>query len=127
MAYLLDTNILLRILSGDNAHPPSVEAVDRLKERGERLHFAPQNAAEFWNTATRPKNKNGFGLSPDEAETYLTEAEVLFDVLPDVPPIYPRWRRLVREAGVSGVQVHDARLVHAGGSGKGIQATSGRP
>ena len=85
--------------------------MDRLKERGERLHFAPQTAAEFCNTATRPKNKNGFGLSLDEAETYLMEAEVLFDVLPDVPQVYPRWRQQVREVGVSGVQVHDARLV----------------
>ena len=25
--------------------------------------------------------------------------------------MYPHWRRLVREAEVSGVQVHDARLV----------------
>jgi hypothetical protein len=33
--------------------------------------------------------------------------------LPDAPSLYPEWRRLVVAYGVSGVQVHDARLVAA--------------
>jgi predicted nucleic acid-binding protein len=31
-------------------------------------------------------------------------------LLPDTPDIYPEWRRLVLAIGVSGRQVHDARL-----------------
>src|SRR5262245_22504444 len=33
--------------------------------------------------------------------------------LPDVPAVYPQWRQLVVAFGVSGVQVHDVRLVAA--------------
>jgi predicted nucleic acid-binding protein len=32
-------------------------------------------------------------------------------VLPASPHVYPQWRRLVVQFGVSGVQVHDAHLV----------------
>ena len=33
--------------------------------------------------------------------------------MPDVPAVFLEWRRLVVTFGVSGVQVHDARLVAA--------------
>ncbi len=48
-----------------------------------------QNMAEFWNTSTRPVERNGFGLSVDTTE------------------------RIVLQHRVSGVQVHDARLAAA--------------
>ncbi|MGI9175816.1 MAG: type II toxin-antitoxin system VapC family toxin [Rhodothermales bacterium] len=112
MPYLLDTNILLRLFAEDDPRYEEVKvAVDRLRERGEMLSFAPQNAAEFWNVATRPVERNGFGYTPSEADSLLTSAEQIAPPLPDVPAMYTHWRRLVREAGVSGVQVHDARLV----------------
>jgi predicted nucleic acid-binding protein len=37
--------------------------------------------------------------------------ERLLPMLADAPGIYPVWRRLVVAYGVSGVKVHDARLV----------------
>lgn len=112
MTYLLDTNILLRLFEqAGPAHLAAQTAVDRLKRSGEVLHMAPQNAAEFWNVATRPLQKNGFGLTPAEADILLTEAEQLFPLVPETPALYPAWRALVRTVGVSGVQVHDARLV----------------
>lgn len=112
MAYLLDTNILLRLLDNNSPHDATVfAAVDMLKEQGERLYFAPQNAAELWNVVTRPIDKNGLGLSTDRAGALLTEIEQLFELLLDTPSIYPAWRSLVQTAKVAGVQVHDARLV----------------
>jgi predicted nucleic acid-binding protein len=36
--------------------------------------------------------------------------ESLFRLAPDTPDIYPTWRQIVASVGVSGVQVHDARL-----------------
>jgi len=112
MAYLLDTNILLRLFDKKSpAHSTVQAAVDRLKAQGKALHFAPQNAAEFWNVATRPLDKNGLGLTPAEADPLLSEVERLFTLLPETPALYPAWRLLVRSVGVSGVQVHDARLV----------------
>ncbi|MBU4273561.1 MAG: hypothetical protein KKE86_05215 [Planctomycetes bacterium] len=39
--------------------------------------------------------------------------ERLFTLLPDRPEIHAEWRNLVVDCAVSGVQVHDARLVAA--------------
>ena len=61
--------------------------------------------------ATRPAARNGFGLTPAEAEWQLRLAERVFPLLADSPAVYPEWRRLVVAYGVSGVKVHDARLV----------------
>ena len=88
-------------------------AVRILRAEGHRLRATPQNCVEFWNVATRPTDKNGLGLEPADADRLLRLVERLFPVLPDVPAVYPQWRQLVVECGVSGVQVHDARLVAA--------------
>jgi predicted nucleic acid-binding protein len=34
-----------------------------------------------------------------------------FPILPDVPSIYPEWRRLTNTFKVMGIQVHDAHIV----------------
>ena len=112
MACLLDTNILLRYLHRtDPAHARVQAAVNHLRDTGETLCIAPQNGVECWNVATRPVNRNGFGLSPAQAERMLDLLEQLFSMLPETPALYPAWRTLVVAAQVSGVQVHDARLV----------------
>jgi predicted nucleic acid-binding protein len=112
--YLVDTNVLLRF--ADRAHPlhPRVRAAVRtLRAEGHSLRATPQNCVEFWNVATRPADKNGLGLVPAEADRLLRLVERLFPVLPDVPAVYRQWRQLVVLFDVSGVQVHDARLVAA--------------
>jgi len=48
---------------------------------------------------------------PLEADRILQHLERLFPLLPDSANVYPVWRRLVVDYDVSGVQVHDARLV----------------
>jgi len=117
--YLVDTNVLLRFVA--RAHPLHQivrTAVRKLRASGHKLRVTPQNFVEFWNVATRPAARNGFGLTPVEADRLLRLAERLFPLLPDSPVVYPQWRRLVVTFlvvtfGVSGVQVHDARLVAA--------------
>jgi len=84
-----------------------------IRHRGDRLFACTQNFVEFWNVATRPATRNGFGLTPAEADRRLSILEHLFYLLPDSPDVYSEWRRLVVSFGVSGVQVHDARLVVA--------------
>ena len=114
MIYLVDTNILLRF--GDRTHPlhSRVRAAVRiLRAEGHRLRATPQNCVEFWNVATRPTDKNGLGLEPADADRLLRFVERLFPMLQDVPAVYPQWRQLVVAFGVSGVQVHDARLAAA--------------
>ncbi len=112
MIYLIDTNVLLRVLHSTNTSSPIAEAVVRkLLSNGHELHATTQNFIEFWNVSTHPINKNGMGLSPANAIGLLLKAERLFPLLPDLPAVYAEWRELVVNYGVSGVQVHDARLV----------------
>jgi predicted nucleic acid-binding protein len=112
MAYLIDTNCLLRWAQRLHALNPVVQAaLDVLQQRGERVCVTPQNFIEFWNVATRPADRNGIGLTPAEADQELTRLESLLLLAPDTPAIYGVWRQLVTAVGVSGVQVHDARLV----------------
>jgi predicted nucleic acid-binding protein len=114
MNYLVDTNILLRLMDRMHAQHAVVRtAVRKLRMRGDHLHVTTQNFVEFWNVATRPATRNGFGLMPHDAEQRLRILERLFPLLPDSPGIYPEWRRLTVTFDVRGVQVHDARLVAA--------------
>ena len=55
----------------------------------------------------------GCGVEPGHPDRLLRLVERLFPMLPDVPAVYLQWRQLVVTFGVSGVQVHDARLVAA--------------
>jgi predicted nucleic acid-binding protein len=114
LLYLADTNILLRLLkSNDPEYWLVRRAVHTLKAHGERLCYVPQNILEFWNVCTRPPGRNGFGLSPREADERAQRVERAFTLLPDNELIHPEWRRLVLAHAVSGAQVHDARLVAA--------------
>ena len=114
MEYLVDTNVLLRFADRNHPlHPILRAAVRKLRLDGHKLQVTPQNCVEFWNVATRPTTRNGFGLTPAEADRLLRLIERLFPLLPDVPTVYSEWRRLVIAFSVSGVQVHDARLVAA--------------
>jgi predicted nucleic acid-binding protein len=103
MEHLADTNILIRRI--DRAHAQQVEAttaVRALLRSGERVCVAPQNMIEFWNVCTRPLERNGLGLSPAEADREVSRLEGILTLLPDVPAIYPEWRRLVVAHWVSG-------------------------
>lgn len=114
MRYVVDTNTLLRVV--DRRQPLSLvlrSGLRRLRRSGDQLYVTPQNCVEFWNVATRPTTRNGFGFAPTDADRLLRLVERLFPLLPDGPAGYPQWRQLVVRFGVSGVQVHDARLVAA--------------
>ncbi len=111
MDYLLDTNILLRYTNqSDPSYITVRSAIGCLIVEGHTLQTTPQNLVEFWNVLSRPESKNGFGLSLERVNHFLRLIETTFPVLPDSPAVYPTWRRLVNQFGVSGVQVHDARL-----------------
>jgi predicted nucleic acid-binding protein len=112
MKVLLDSNVLLRW--NIRAAPQSqlvIRAIDRLIARGVDLCYTSQNLGEFWNVLTRPLDRNGFGLTPAEAEQRAERIEDRVELLPDNPTVHLVWRRLLIDCRVSGVQVHDARLV----------------
>lgn len=109
-----DTNILLR--SAEPAHPTHLQAVNAVKTilaNGDRVCLIPQNLIEFWNVATRPVDKNGFGWSPAKTDVEISRIESLLTVLPDTQAIYREWRKIVLDNAVLGKQVHDARIVAA--------------
>lgn len=112
--YLADTNILLRWpRPADPLYSAAQQSVKILQQQGDELYVTPQNFIEFWGVATRPASVNGLGMTLAEADAEITQLKQLFLFAPDDPAIYPEWRRLVTAIGVSGAQVHDARLVAA--------------
>ena len=114
MIYLTDTNVLLGATHRADARYSIVQAaVHKLWANGHELQTVSQNFSEFWNVSTRPTDRNGFGLTPYETDDLLRGLEQSFPLLPDSPDMYSEWRRLVVNYSVSGVQVHDARLVAA--------------
>ena len=112
MTIAADANALLRFFQRSHPQHSVVRgAVRRLRESGEDVCILPQNVVEYWNVATRPSSaRGGFGLTLREAEQQTRTMERLFRLLPDTPDIHTEWRRLVVAFGVSGVQVHDARI-----------------
>ncbi len=112
MSYLVETPLLLRLANpSDVLYPVADAAIAGLQTRGESLHIAPQNLVEFRNGATRPVEANGLGLAPSDVEAQAEAFEQKFLLLPETPDIYPAWKASVKAAGVTGKQVHDARLV----------------
>lgn len=113
-AYLLDTNILLRLSKRDSPEFPLIRsALKTLRSQGAPLCYTAQNIVEFWNVSTRPVDRNGHGLSIFEADEEVRRIEHVFSLLPDNDAIYREWRSIVVTHSVSGVQVHDAHLVAA--------------
>lgn len=88
-------------------------AIRNLGAMGAVSCFTAQNLGEFWNVLTRPANRNGYGLSPAEANIRAATIEANFRLIVDNLDVYNEWRRLLVDYNVSGVQVHDARLVAA--------------
>jgi predicted nucleic acid-binding protein len=111
MRVLVDTNILLR--SAQPNHPlcsQATHAVSKLIRQQDAVFFCAQNIAEFWNVATRPADRNGLGLSPEEVQQEVSNIEKTLTPLPDVPAIYGAWKQIVAAHKVEGVRVYDARL-----------------
>ena len=110
-ACLLDSNILLRMSRRSDPNYSVIrEALLVFRGENSRLCYTSQTLGEFWNASTRPLDKNGFGLSIAKTEAIAREIERDFEFLPDSQMVHDRWRGLLVEHEVKGVQVHDARL-----------------
>jgi predicted nucleic acid-binding protein len=111
----VDTNVLVGAIQTFDPllRLAARRAVKSLYRQGEQLLCFPQNLVEFWNASTRPASGNGLGFSPEQAARYVDRFQTLLRLLPETPEIFPTWRKLVLEHRVSGIQVHDARIVAA--------------
>jgi len=94
-------------------HLTALGSLEKLLANDDAVYVPPQNIVEFWNVCTRPAAVNGLGLSAAEAHAETSRLEALLTLLPEIPAIYPEWRRLVVLHSVAGAQVHDARIVAA--------------
>jgi predicted nucleic acid-binding protein len=111
-SWLVDTNVLLRLVQPDSPEYGTIRrCTDVLWAHGAELFYTFQNLAEFWNVCTRPAERNGFGFSVEETDERANLIESKFTLAADSEATYREWRRIVVLDGVSGIQVHDARLV----------------
>ncbi|WP_228059252.1 type II toxin-antitoxin system VapC family toxin [Nostoc sp. LEGE 06077] len=112
---MADTNILLRFVSpSDPNHILVCDAISSLLQKGEEICYTSQIMGEFWNVCTRPTTaRSGFGLSIEDTDQRAQVIERYFTFLPDSAAVHIQWRRLVVDYRVSGVKVHDTRLVAA--------------
>jgi predicted nucleic acid-binding protein len=111
----VDTNVLVGAIQtfDPQLRAAARHAVKSLYRQGEQLLCFSQNLVEFWNASTRPANANGLGFAPEQAARYVDRFQTLLRLLPETPEIFPTWRKLVLDHRVSGIQVHDARIVAA--------------
>jgi predicted nucleic acid-binding protein len=110
--FLVDSNVLLRwVKPDDRDYPAILSATDAILRREGVLCYTSQNLAEFWNACTRPVDRNGYGLSPQETDRRARLFEEKLRLLPDSLVVHEEWRKLLVTHTVSGVQVHDAHLV----------------
>lgn len=114
MSYLVDTNVLLRLInSHDPQYAQAQNAINRLLQQDVELNIVPQNLFEFWVVATRPANVNGLGLTVEEATHEMALLKRLFAIKAGSPLILTVWENLVVKYQVKGKQGHDTRLVAA--------------
>jgi len=112
--YLIDSNILIRWVQPEHPDFQAVrQAIQHLEDSEDTPCYTSQNIGEFWNVLTRPSDRNGYGLSPEGALIRTEMLEAKFSLLPDSIAVHTEWRKLLVSHNVSGIQVHDARLVAA--------------
>jgi len=82
--YLVDSNILIRVVQrADPSFATVAASVRKLERKQAVLCYTSQNLGEFWSVLTRPANRNGYGLTPEEANLRSGEVETRFRLLPD--------------------------------------------
>src|SRR3954468_1589931 len=113
MVYLIDTGVLLRLFDRSDLNCRTIrKALWNGRRAGHGFTVSVQNVAEFWNVSTRPISaRGGYGLTVLEVDQRLRVIERACAVVADSANLYSFWRRLIISHGVTGVQVHDARIV----------------
>lgn len=113
MAWMIDTNVFLRIARrNDPDRQIALDAIQFLRANNEILCYTTQVLVEFWNVCTRPTTaRGGLGLALQTTERKTRLIEKRFHLLTESGATHQEWRRLVSAHFVQGVQVHDAMLV----------------
>lgn len=111
-AYLLDTNILLRMSDGNSpVNLLAGRATANLLQQGHSVYITSQNLVEFWAVATRPLAVNGLGWSIEQTYAEVEQLLNQFPLLEETQQVFTNWLNYVSTNKVMGKRVHDARLV----------------
>lgn len=114
MIFLVDTNVLLRLVQQeDRMYAEARRATITLLRQQHELSIIAQNLIEFWAVATRAQANNGLALTIADTAAHIKTFQQAFMLLSDTPDIFSEWQRLVELHKVKGRQAHDARLVAA--------------
>ena len=109
---LIDSNVLIRSSAPRREQHPILEkAIGKLLADEEVLVVSSQSIYEFWSVMTRPREQNGFGLSPREARAEIDQLRLSFFRAEDPANLCDIWLDLVTVNEVKGKMGHDARLV----------------
>lgn len=113
MSVLLDTGVLLRVfVKADPAHGAICRAIRHFGRSSEEMVTSFQNLAEFCNVSTRPvATRGGYGITIVKAGLRATAVERLCRLIFEDKHSYALWRRLITRYNLSGVAMHDARLI----------------
>jgi hypothetical protein len=94
--YLVDSNVLLRWVKPNHRdYPLIVSATDAILRHDGILCYTSQNVGEFWSACTRPVDRNGYGLTPQETDRLAKTFEEKLRLLPDSLAVHEEWRRLL--------------------------------
>ncbi len=113
--WLADSNVWLRSSEpGHIMYPSATQAVKTILEEDD-IYLVPQTMNEFWRVVTAPldKQRGGFGWDVEEADRKVRQLEFDFPMKYDNAEVYRKWREVVLAFGVTGIKVHDTRLVAA--------------
>ena len=111
-SYLLDTNILLRLLDSQSAsHEMAADSVQTLLDQGHSCCICPQVLIEFWAVATRPVSANGLGWGFPRTRREIRNMLGYFRLLPEPTGVLEAWRQIMETRPVIGKRAHDVRLL----------------
>ena len=109
--YLLDTNIILRFTDTDSAEYDLINnTILKILVAGGQCFITSQVITEFWVVATRPTTVNGLGWTVEKTEQAVEMLINQFDLLEEIPAIFPQWLSLVKSYKISGKRAHDLRI-----------------
>ncbi len=108
---MLDTNIILRFTDTDSAEYDLINnAISQILVEGGQCFITSQIITEFWVVATRPMTVNGLGWTVEKTEQAVQMLINQFDLLEEIPGIFPQWLSLVTSHKISGKRAHDLRI-----------------
>jgi predicted nucleic acid-binding protein len=109
--YLLDTNIILRFANTQSSEYEAINnAIIRILLQGGQCFITSQVLIEFWVVATRPVAVNGLGWTPEETERAVQILINQFELLEEIPDIFPIWLSIATNHRISGKHSHDLRI-----------------